>query len=187
MQAATVFFSEQGFRDTSMGEIARVSGVAEGTIFYHFKTKEDLFLAVLKNFKENLLAECQAYLDENESSSGLEMMEGVISFYFYLASSMAERFLLLHRHYPYKLAEQNPECRQYLEDIYNCFADVFERAILMGQKDGSIDTVPPRKTALIIFTLVDGMVRLGTYHLYHERTLFNDLLEACRRMLTKKG
>lgn len=169
-----------------MGEIARVSGVADGTIFYHFKTKEDLFLAVLKNFKEILLAECQAYLDENESSSGLAMIEAVISFYFYLAGKMEERFLLLHRHYPYKLAEQNPECRQYLEDIYNCFTDVFERAILMGQEDGSIDNVPPRKTALIIFTLVDGMVRLGTYNLYHERTLFNELIDSCRRMLTKK-
>ena len=183
LQTATVFFSEQGFRDTSMSEIAKVTGVADGTIFYHFKSKEELFLAVLQNFKEVILMECQNFLANNEFESGLDMVERMVSFYIDLADNMEERFLLLHRHYPYKLAEENPTCRRYLEDIYNCFADLFETAIRKGQEDGSIGNVSARKTALLIFTMVDGLVRLGTYNLYQTKTLYKELTKACRGML----
>jgi AcrR family transcriptional regulator len=32
-----------------------MTGVAEGTIFYHFKNKEGLFLQILERIKEDLL------------------------------------------------------------------------------------------------------------------------------------
>lgn len=66
LEAATVFFSEKGFRDTSMGKIARGSGVADGTIFYHFKTKEELFLAVLEKFKDEVVKEFEEYFVEQD-------------------------------------------------------------------------------------------------------------------------
>ena len=186
LQAATLFFSEKGYRDTSMGDIAKATGVADGTVFYHFKTKEDLFIAVLANFKQSVIKEFEKYLQENTFDTGLKMVEGILSFYFDMAEKMEERFLLLHRHYPYRLAEENPICRNHLEDIYNCFLNIFEKAVLMGQRDGSIAEISARKTSLILFTMVDGLVRLNTYNLYHADNLFEELLESCRKILEKK-
>jgi AcrR family transcriptional regulator len=40
-------FSEKGFSATSTSEIAKKAGVAEGTIFRHYKTKKDLLLAIV--------------------------------------------------------------------------------------------------------------------------------------------
>lgn len=185
LQAATFFFSEKGYRDTSMGDIAKQTGVADGTVFYHFKSKEDLFLAVLANFKESVILEFEKYLLVNTFDSGLEMVEGIISFYFEMAARMEERFLLLHRHFPYRLAEENPICRKHLEDIYNCFLNIFEKAVLRGQRDGSIAPMSARKTSLILFTMVDGLARLNTYNLYHAGNLFDELLESCRKILKK--
>jgi len=45
------------------------------------------------------------------------------------------------------------------------------------------DPPPARKTALIIFTMVDGLVRFNTYSLYDAGALYKDLIEACRRIL----
>ena len=187
LHAATIFFSEKGFLETSMKDIAQVTGVADGTIFYHFKTKEDLFIAVLKNFKEGIIRELETYLATSNFATGLDMVEGAISFYLYLANQMEDCFLLLHRHYPYKLAKDNPECRQYLQEIYTCFIDVFEQAILKGKQDGSIGDVAADKKALIIFTLVDGLVRMDTYNLYRTGPLYNELIESCRTMLKNKS
>lgn len=186
LQTATRFFSEKGFRDTSMSEIAKVTGVADGTIFYHFKTKGELFLAVLKNFKEGIINELETFQDTTVFSTGLDMVEGTVSFYFSLAERMEERFLLLHRHYPYKLAMDNLDCRKHLEEIYTCFIDLFDRAILQGQKDGSIRELHSKKQALLLFTLVDGLVRLKTYNLYRAEPLYNDLIDSCRCMLTSR-
>src|SRR5260370_42373215 len=44
---AMKLFSEQGFDGTSTREIAKAAGINEAIIFRHFKTKEDLYRAVL--------------------------------------------------------------------------------------------------------------------------------------------
>ena len=125
------------------------------------------------------------YFTKKSFQTGLEMVEGVISFFMYMAGQREEWFLLLHRNHPYRLAEVNPVCRRYLETIYNCFVEVFERAIQRGKSDGSIRDVPTHKTALIILSMVDGVVRFKTYQLYNAGALYNNLMELCRRMLEK--
>jgi AcrR family transcriptional regulator len=185
LEMATVFFAEKGFRDTAIGDIASMIGVADGTVFYHYKTKKDLFVAVLENFKDLLIQETKEYLAEGAYVNGLERIEGLVSFYIRLAAKMEQRFLLLHRHYPYELAEENPECRRHLEEIYDFFTSTFQEAILAGQKDGSIREVSARKVSLILFTMVDGLVRIGTFRLYQPGALYDELVVACRRILEK--
>ena len=75
LQAASKFFSERGYWDTSVSDISKATGVAEGTIFYHFQTKEDLFLAVLKRFKEDFVGNIKQHLQENEFTNGMAMVE----------------------------------------------------------------------------------------------------------------
>ena len=98
-------------------------------------------------------------------------------------AEMEDEFLLLHRHFPYQLAEVNPDCRAHLAEIYNCLVDIFETAIIRGQQDGSIGGVPAHKTALILFSTVDGLVRFNTYKLYEAGPLYNELMACCRRIL----
>jgi len=183
LQAATRLFTQKGFKDTRMSDISKMTGAAEGTIFYHFNSKEALFLTILEEFKESIISEFQKYSEEKRFDLGIDMIEDAISFYLYLASAMEDRFLLLHRHDAYELARVNTRCRKCLEAIYNCFIDIFERAILVGQEDGSLRKTSPRKTAMIIFSMVDSLVRLNTYNLYNAGSLYDELIDACRRIV----
>lgn len=45
---AGTLFAERGYSDTTTAEIARRAGVAEGTIYRHFKSKDDLFVACVE-------------------------------------------------------------------------------------------------------------------------------------------
>ncbi|MEE4358407.1 MAG: TetR/AcrR family transcriptional regulator [Desulfococcaceae bacterium] len=181
--AGAKLFAEKGFNGTSMAELAELTDIAGATIFYHFKNKEELFLAVLEQVKDGILKSFDEYFAGNVFKNGLEMVEGVISYFLFMAGHKEEWFLLLHRNHPYRLAEVNPVCRRYLEVIYNCFTDVFERAIRRGMTDGSIRDIPAHKTALVILSMVDGVVRFKTYQLYNAGALYNNLMELCRRML----
>lgn len=183
LQVATKLLALQGYKETSMSELAKITGVAQGTIFYHYDTKEALFLAILEEFKSEILKEFEGYLAQRRFNSGLEMIKEVVGFYLYLSGKMEDRFLLLHRHDAYELARINPVGRDHLESIYNCFVDIFEKAIATGQQDGSIAKLPARKTALIIFTMVDGLVRFNTYNLYDAGALYDDLIAAIERIL----
>ena len=184
LKVASFLFAHKGFADTSVQEIARVTGAAEGTIFYHFKTKEGLLLAILQKTRDEIVDQFERFFENRPFNSGLEMAEEVVSFYLYLAGLMEDRFLLLQRHFLYQFSESNPEFRENLEDIYNCLVDIFEKAIVTGQEDKSINPeIQPRKSALILFTMADGLVRFKNYNLYDAGALFNELMQTCRRML----
>ena len=186
LAAATRLFSVKGFKDTSMAELSKMIGVAQGTIFYHFKNKEELFLAVLKGTKEAIIEEFESYMGKKQFQNGMEMIEDVVSFYLYLAGKMEDQFLLLHRHFPYELAVKNSSCQEHLAAIYDCLVDIFEAAIKTGIQDGSMEQVSARKTALVIFSMVDGIARFKTYNLYDANSLFNEILWSCRKMLQSK-
>ncbi|MFS0674711.1 TetR/AcrR family transcriptional regulator [Ornithinibacillus sp. 179-J 7C1 HS] len=47
LEAATELFAEKGYAATSTSEIAKKAGVAEGTIFRHYKSKKDLLLTIV--------------------------------------------------------------------------------------------------------------------------------------------
>jgi AcrR family transcriptional regulator len=187
LRVATKLFSEKGYRNTAIAELAKLTGVAEGTIFYHFKTKEGLFLAILENIRQTLISEFEGFFKEKTFETGLEMLEGSIFFYLYLVGTKEELFLILHRYDAYELAQVNPVFRKNFSAIYNFILDTFQRAILRGQKDGSIDNLPAGKTAFIVFAMVDGIARLKTFNLYDSSALFEQLIAGCRRMLQKSS
>jgi len=187
LKAATLLFATNGFKDTSMTEVAKMTGTASATIFYHFKSKEDLFVAVLNSVKDGIIEEFSHYFGDKQFTTGLEMLEDTVSFYLYLAGNKSEWFLLLHRYYPYKLAKENNACRQSLEDIYNCFVDIFEKALVQGLADGSISNLSPRKSALLILSTVDGMIRFKNCNLYDAGALYNELIVTIRRMAANQN
>ena len=68
---AIKLFAEKGFDNAGIEEITAVAGVAKGSLYYHFETKEELFdllleegLKLLKNSIEIKFKECNNPLDK---------------------------------------------------------------------------------------------------------------------------
>jgi len=78
LKAAITLFESRGFHETSMSEVAREAKVSKALIFWHFKTKEDLFLAVLSRLLEPY------YIDFADEGLGLDeraQLEKLIELY----------------------------------------------------------------------------------------------------------
>jgi len=187
LACATRLFSRNGFQGTAMAELSAITGAATGTIFHHFRNKEDLFLQVLNDVKESIIGQFDRHQQTRRDQNGIERVEGVVAFYLQLAGTMEDQFLIIHRHDPYQMAETSPVCRSHLESIYTCLLDIFEEGIQKGMQDGSIAVDSPRQTAMVLFAMVDGIVRLNTYRVYDAGTLYDSLMVACRRLLTGGG
>jgi len=52
LDAATRVFAEKGFHRATIKEIARVAGIADGTIYTYFASKDEVLLAVLDRLNE---------------------------------------------------------------------------------------------------------------------------------------
>lgn len=56
LSVARRMFAQQGFRETNLNDVAKEVGIARGTIYLHFATKEDLLQAIVQNGEAHLLA-----------------------------------------------------------------------------------------------------------------------------------
>ncbi|MEH7235130.1 TetR/AcrR family transcriptional regulator [Bacillus sp. JJ1562] len=55
IETAIQMFAEKGYANTSTNEIAKAAGVAEGTIFRHYGTKDNLLLSLILPFLKEAL------------------------------------------------------------------------------------------------------------------------------------
>lgn len=58
MEIAKEFFIEKGFYETKISDLVKAAKVAQGTFYYHFKTKEAILLAIL----EEIVLEMGAFI-----------------------------------------------------------------------------------------------------------------------------
>ncbi len=54
LQVAEKLFSEKGFDGTGVDEIAKTTGINKGSIYYHFKDKNDIVESLFKNVMSDL-------------------------------------------------------------------------------------------------------------------------------------
>ena len=54
VESATRLFHRAGFKDTSIADIAKDSGVPLGNVYYYFKTKDEMVVAVIEQRAEML-------------------------------------------------------------------------------------------------------------------------------------
>lgn len=52
VDAASTLFAERGFRGVTTRELARSAGVSEPVLYEHFRTKEDLYSAIIDHAKQ---------------------------------------------------------------------------------------------------------------------------------------
>lgn len=57
LSAALELFSERGYNGASIRQIARAVGIRESAIYNHYKSKEEIFLAILTEFKSSTISE----------------------------------------------------------------------------------------------------------------------------------
>lgn len=59
LDAADELFGQKGFDGTSTNDILEKVGIARGTLYYHFKSKEDIMDALVDRYSDRLLGSAQ--------------------------------------------------------------------------------------------------------------------------------
>ena len=68
-EAALAAFAEKGYAATRVDEVAKRAGVSKGLLYLYFKTKEDLFKAVVRSFVVPRIDELTGVIESSELSS----------------------------------------------------------------------------------------------------------------------
>jgi TetR/AcrR family fatty acid metabolism transcriptional regulator len=78
LKAAEKLFAKGGFHGTEVSEIARLAGVAKGTVYNHFDTKEEILVSVIEEGLDELDEMMKSGIVQSENpleqiKSGLEI------------------------------------------------------------------------------------------------------------------
>jgi AcrR family transcriptional regulator len=68
-QAALAAFAEKGYAATRVDEVAKRAGVSKGLLYLYFKTKEDLFKAVIRSFLSPRIDALISNIEETDLSA----------------------------------------------------------------------------------------------------------------------
>ena len=63
LRAATKVFAQNGYFNSQVADVARVAGVAAGTVYLYFEGKDDLLVSIFERSMKDVLAEVRAAID----------------------------------------------------------------------------------------------------------------------------
>jgi TetR/AcrR family fatty acid metabolism transcriptional regulator len=63
LKAATEVFAERGFFNAQVADVARVAGVAAGTVYLYFRSKDDLLVSIFDRTMNEAIAEGRTALE----------------------------------------------------------------------------------------------------------------------------
>jgi AcrR family transcriptional regulator len=64
LEAASALFRERGYAAASVDEIVARIGVAKGTFYYHFRSKEDVLIALARQMADEMARRSRAVADD---------------------------------------------------------------------------------------------------------------------------
>src|ERR1051325_3144536 len=152
-RAALEICAEKGFHETTVDEIAARAGLSKGALYYHFPSKEDLFLSMLEEMVDEF-AGVLAQASERETASealrhATELMLAQVEASPDAGLAMAEFYLLSLR---------RPEFRKRIKAHYDKLIDAGARVIRRGMDSGELDpSLDPVLAARMLFLGADGV------------------------------
>lgn len=149
LDAALKLFVEQGFHGTPTSKIAKEAGVANGTLFHHFKTKEDLIIALYLHLKSGMNhPNIDVFKKDVDFKSVFKSMY-LSSIYNMLEDPMSFKYVMQFKTSPYfeKIKEMN------LDDGSSQFINFFQLAM----NEGYIKTMDIEFMFILISNMTYGL------------------------------
>lgn len=136
LDAAEELFAQKGFDGTSTNDILEKVGIARGTLYYHFKSKEDIMDALIERYSARLLGAAQEIAVDRSIPIVERIMRAVTAL---SISGGSSQEIMEHIHRP-----QNALMHQKLQKvIINGVTPILTEIIREGIEEGMFNTAFP--------------------------------------------
>ncbi|HJS19061.1 MAG TPA: TetR/AcrR family transcriptional regulator [Anaerolineales bacterium] len=159
IKAAQDIFTQKGFDEARMDDIADETGLSKGTLYLYFKSKDDLIIAILDRMFQRELKQLEN-LDQTELSATdavwkmTELLTGDIHGFIRL-TPIVYQFLAL--------AFRNKYVQGALKKYFNSYMEMLIPIIEQGIRSGEFRNVEAREVAIAISAIIEGTLLLWVY------------------------
>jgi AcrR family transcriptional regulator len=162
LEAAARVFGERGYHGASLDDIAAAAGFTKGAVYSNFKSKEDLFLALLESRFASELEELKAVLARSEVGADDRLSDFVTLIVEQPNDPTRVTWGTLYEEF-HLYARRNPEARARLAELDR--RDVASVAEILRTERGRLNLDPatsPEDAARITLALTRGIAMMQT-------------------------
>ena len=146
LNATEELLKKKALPEISLAEIARTAGISKGTLYYHYKNKEDILFAIMDNYLEKQWQDLLTWTSDKSKDTSLPRL---IKYILERDTSTAD----MRFHFFYDALSGNEATRLKLLQRYHDFAKIISEKIQERTDDISSDYL----SWLILF-LSDGIL-----------------------------
>jgi TetR/AcrR family fatty acid metabolism transcriptional regulator len=132
LEAAVKVFARQGFHQSTVAQIAKEAGVADGTIYLYFKNKDDILVHFFSYRTKQVFVRFRAEVKKADNS--LDKLRNLVRRH--LAEFQRDRDMAVvyqvETHQSSRLAESQ------IREMSKMYQDIVSDIVELGQQDGSI-------------------------------------------------
>ena len=149
-------FSQQGYNGVSIRDIAQACGMTNAALYYYFKNKEDLFLAMLQRDHEKAMASLHAAA--NRPGDLREDLRQLVALYAEITCARHQSFQTLWRDLR---NVEDVRGHKMLGEMRSKFLGPLEGRIAQAQVDGEIQPGEARLYARLLHGLIIALTNDG--------------------------
>ncbi len=153
LAAAVRVFAEEGYFRSTVSQIAREAGVADGTIYLYFQNKEDILATFVR---QHSLQFFEAFSERvKEAKTAVEKLRLLVNLHFTVAQRDRWKALV----YQVEMRRSSRLMRKEIKDALKAYHDVVGQIVEEGQQEGSIrHDVQLGLVKRMIFASVDEVI-----------------------------
>ena len=159
MNAAEEVFSQKGFNDARMDDIAEETGLSKGTLYLYYKSKDDLIIAILDRIFQR-----EFRIFENLDLTSVSATDAIWSFAETTSKDVKMMVRLLPITYEFMgLAFRNKLVQKAFKAYFNHYMDILIPIIQHGIDTGEFRPADPKEIALAMGAIMEGTLLLWVY------------------------
>lgn len=143
-------FVEKGYDKTSMQDIVDALGMSKGGIFHHFKSKEDIFNAVMERQFDQIIETINQWFEEMDGLTAKEKLRGLIK-----RNLMDDKIIKESSNMVSSAIESPQIILAFTQNNVKKLAPIIADVIREGIEDGSIATAFPNECAEVLLLLLN--------------------------------
>ena len=152
IRAAITCFSEKGYHEASMDDIALAANLSKGSLYWHFKSKRELFQSLVERWLQEFTESLGTTLEQATSAGEkLRMMIEAVK-----RNAAAQPELARAQLEFYALAVRDEEFKAWLHENYVTDSEFLESIVREGIESGEFREVPAGSVARMIMAYLDG-------------------------------
>lgn len=155
LKSAMVCFADNGYHQTTMDDIVNEAGLSKGGLYIYFKSKRELFIAMVEGFVSDfgLFA-----IPSSPESSVVDVLINLLDSMVETASSRQFREISSLMTHVWALNVHDPEISHIITRLYSRVRGQLQELLKAGVKDGMINPIDTAAVANIIVAVLEGLM-----------------------------